>query len=253
MRKTYLKAFRALSSQGNRQFHHTKEKAVTERSCLSYIHSPTRGIDIRYGVGVDCLFRVRRLAMPLGDKQEHHSTLFVYKTLKVKSGMEATQYKIMDKFLKSLMLLLVTVFSLTLTACGGDDEPDDPTKPPTTQTDVTKGAIGINHAFDMAFQSHSGCYMWLKDSNTITVYGFQLEKVQIVYVGKVKGLEDIKTAPKMGWSDSTQVNDGGGYIINYVYGGTPYYVRVMLRTNTDATGEVVGVNYAYQYFTPSNL
>ena len=251
MRKTYLKAFRALSSQGNRQFHHTKEKAVTERSCLSYIHSPTRGIDIRYGVGVDCLFRVRRLAMPLGDKQEHHSTLFVYKTLKVKSGMEATQHKIMDKFLKSLMLLLVTVFSLTFTACGGDDEPDDPTKPPTTQTDVTKGSLGFGYATEI--DRTSGCYMNLNRDKTIHVSGKYLDKVQIAYVGPVKGLDDIKTAPKTGWSDSARVYDGGGYIINYIYFGAPYYVRVMLRTNKDATGEVVGVNYAYQYFTPSNL
>lgn len=46
-------------------FNTTKIKAVNERSCLSYIHSPTRGFDIRYGVGVDCLSVVRRLAMPL--------------------------------------------------------------------------------------------------------------------------------------------------------------------------------------------
>lgn len=47
----------------------------------------------------------------------------------VNSGMEATLNKQMDKLLKYLMLLLVTTFSLTFTACGGDDDEPEPTNP----------------------------------------------------------------------------------------------------------------------------
>ena len=47
------------------------------------ISTPRQGdIDIRYGVGVDCLFVTGRLAMPLGDKQEHHPTLFLYNNIR---------------------------------------------------------------------------------------------------------------------------------------------------------------------------
>ena len=43
---------------------YTRRISSLNRSCLSYIHIPTRESDIRLGVGVDCIFRVRRLAMP---------------------------------------------------------------------------------------------------------------------------------------------------------------------------------------------
>ena len=193
--------------------------------------------------------------MPLGDKQEHHSTLFFVSLLNSQIGNGGdTTHKIMDKFLKSLMLLLVTALSLTFAACGGDDdEPDDPTKPPTTQTtDVTKGSLGPNYAAEIA-QQYDVCRIWLKDISTITVAGKYSEKVQIAYVGNVKGLNEITTAPATGWSSTAEVHDGGGYVINYVHVGIPYYVRLMLTTNKDATGAVVGVNYAFQPFTPSTL
>lgn len=64
-----------------------------KRSCLSYIHSPTRGPDNGQCVGVDCLFRTRRLAMPREDKQNIVLRFFMYLYL-VNSMTEAANMSI---------------------------------------------------------------------------------------------------------------------------------------------------------------
>ena len=54
---------------------------------------PDEGLDNGQGVGVDCLFRIRRLAMPREDKQNIVLRFFMYLYL-VNSRTEATHMSI---------------------------------------------------------------------------------------------------------------------------------------------------------------
>ena len=64
-------AFCALSYYRNRQFHNKEDQAFGNAPCLAVFSTPPASggpRDTGQGVGVDCLFFVRRLAMPDSDK-----------------------------------------------------------------------------------------------------------------------------------------------------------------------------------------
>lgn len=121
-------------SSKNRQFsRHKGKSSQRQRSCLSHIHSPTRGYryTIRRGSGLFILCQA------FGDASEELDKnivprLFIF--INVCSGTGSTRTKIMYKYLKPIMMLAIA--SVLFTSCGGDD-PDNPADPGnTTETAV---------------------------------------------------------------------------------------------------------------------
>ena len=146
------------------------------------------------------------------------------------------------------MLVLAASLSLTLTSCGSDDdEPNIPPQPtqPTTSDISSSGTVGLSTYVWVTSKMGFICY----DARNVTaINGGMLHSY-----GIVNNLNDITTVPSSGWDNQAPLFDGGGYTLSYVEGGVSKYVRFMLTTNKDATGKVVGINYAYQFFTPVNL
>lgn len=82
-------------------------------------------------MGVDCLFRVWRLAMPREDKQEHHSTLFVSRynyqsnrgwmrqCVSMKKIFSKEKWRLIIALLFFMSILTSTAQSLTISCPGG--------------------------------------------------------------------------------------------------------------------------------------
>lgn len=159
----------------------------------------------------------------------------------------------MEKYLKYFVLTLATVLSLSLSSCGGgdDDEPDQPGKPSTT--DVVSGSVSADDSVSVIDGNPYGpCFRW--KGILIDVYAPMLQgysHVKMVSVGTVSKLNDIKTAPAEGWDASMPLVNSGGYVITYSYSGKAYYVRLFITFNVSAAGDLVGINYQFQHFTPA--
>ena len=158
----------------------------------------------------------------------------------------------MEKYLKYFVLMLATVLSLSLSSCGGgdDDEPDQPGKPSTT--DVVSGSASESSAVSLLSEVYEGPYFyWVNDKLYLINYNGQYSYVQMISVGTVSKLNDIKTVPAEGWGNELPLDNIGGYIITYTYGGKAYYIRLLITFNVSAAGDLVGINYQFQHFTPA--
>lgn len=188
--------------------------------------------------------------------------------------MEATHQIIMKKTFSILILLLATMTSVALTACGGDDDepanPDNPNVP--SQSDVVKettsfpGGIGFNAIWSYGANSD----FWLKfDSNN----GSQphvcfdhpswcvLKNLKIGNYGNVNTLQSITSLSKIDtwisspWSsyDGPILNEKDGFIIEGTSSGKLYYYRLWAKKFTyNASNELIGIDWEWQQFTPNN-
>ena len=157
----------------------------------------------------------------------------------------------MAKLFKWLMVMLIPLFSLAFTSCGGEDK-DEPDAPSTTTSDVVKGTVGENYVVNL-YQNgpNSVWFSWCGSELRVDAnYG---SNPKIAGCGIVRGLKEITVVPSDGWGKKADVVDNGGYVIMFTLDGVQKYVRLMVTTNRDATGQIRGINYSYQFFTPSNL
>ena len=118
------------------------------------------------------------------------------------------------------VLMLATVLSLSLSSCGGgdDDEPDQPGKPSTT--DVVSGSASESSAVSLLSEVYDGPYFyWVNDKLYLINYNGLYSYVKMISVGTVSKLSDIKTVPAEGWGNELPLDNSGGYIITYTYGG----------------------------------
>ena len=159
----------------------------------------------------------------------------------------------MEKYLKYFVLMLATVLSLSLSSCGGgdDDEPDQPGKPSTT--DVVSGSVSENDGIDLLdYDSRGPFFIWKGNLILIGSHDYiNYTYLKMVSVGTVSKLSDIKTVPAEGWGKELPLENNGGYIITYTYQGKAYYVRLFITFNVSAAGDLVGINYQFQHFTPA--
>ena len=159
----------------------------------------------------------------------------------------------MEKYLKYFVLMLATVLSLSLSSCGGgdDDEPDQPGKPSTT--DVVSGSASENNIIDLLdYDSWGPYFIW--EGNSIKIgsrHNGGYTYVKMVSVGTVSKLSDIKTVTAEGWDTYMPLVNNGGYVITYTYQGKAYYIRLFITFNVSAAGDLVGINYQFQHFTPA--
>lgn len=156
------------------------------------------------------------------------------------------------------MMTFVATACLGLASCGGDDS-DEPAPTPDTGDKVVTGNTALEHSVWLIYSESygDGVFLWVPKDNPTTVFVYSLDKLytssKIVYVGIVSDLKSIKQAPTTGWADKAELVNGGGYVVSYECGGLPYYVRIVLKENRDVTGTLVGVNYSFQHFKPSNI
>lgn len=155
------------------------------------------------------------------------------------------------------MLLLVTTLSLTFTSCGGDD--DEPNEPGNTSSGVVSGSVSKEEIVYITSDHRPGFY-WSNQGYGAVVDAYisiiddlpPYSYLRIAYAGSVSKLRDIKSAPSSGWSTSSPL-ENGGYVITYTYSGKPYYIRLLVALNYSVSGDLVGINYQFQHFTPSNI
>ena len=154
------------------------------------------------------------------------------------------------------MLLLIATFNLTFTSCGDDDK-DDPSKPETITSQIISGSASESNIVEIGDGSPCPYFVWNNANDPIINIknepGSGYSNIAIASVGKITKLSDIKSAPSTGWSSNQKLENGGGYVITYTYGGKPYYMRLYITLNMNAAGVLVGINYQFQHFTPSNL
>lgn len=153
----------------------------------------------------------------------------------------------MDKLKKYLMLLLVATLSLTFTACGGDD--DDEPNTPNVSGKVESFNLQVNgngHLLvDLGYSRYVA--LSLRGGPKLVVSGGLNSKIK--YFGEVKSIKDI-TYQNMGAIIDTEATaiDNGGYVIEYIYDGNAYYIRLRITLNKSNGGEVIGCNVQWQQF-----
>lgn len=145
--------------------------------------------------------------------------------------------------------------TLLLAACGGHDE--EPDSPDDLSSEISEGTINVGGyiVINGVYPGYYGpkCYLTI-NVDKVTIYtGGIYGGGKIVRTGKVSDITDIKQVPVSGWGTVADFVDGSGYVVQYIDSGTPYYVRLVLKYNKDVSGEIVGINYLKQEFTPTNL
>lgn len=155
----------------------------------------------------------------------------------------------MDKLLKYLMLMLVATLSITLSSCGGDeDEPDNPI--PFEEYNVHTNSLsdGSKHPILGNTGYGDGIFVYFR-SETMKIYVEpNAWSPSIAFWGKTTKLSNIDISNNLSWDLSASLIDGGGYIIEGVYQGRVYYIRLIVKYNTNAIGKVIGCTLIYQQF-----
>lgn len=188
----------------------------------------------------------------LEDKQEIIPRFFRIITKTSNQEWRRHITKQMERILKYLMLLLVTTFSLTLTACGGgnDDEPKEPDDismvGQLNTVAVKMESFGVGHKVSAPVTVDVGCNVHLEFGgywgNRLWISGGE-----ITYAGDFNQLSSITTAPLMGYEKgSTDWINGGCYII---HSNTGVYIRLKVELNDDESS----VTFKFQNYQPSNI
>ena len=145
-----------------------------------------------------------------------------------------------------MYLLLLLPFAIA--SCGGDDKDE----PEVTSNDP-EGTIVmnlVNNDDDICIDdSWPYMYVGMTPQNNIDTW---YHSGQIVSVGKVKGLSDIKKVPESGWAERCAATPGCGYVIRQADGSGGYkYCRVYLVDFiTSTSGGIMGATIKYQLWNP---
>ena len=139
----------------------------------------------------------------------------------------------------------MALICVSFTSCGGDDNDNNSGTSSQTEGQDPEGTGIANlklwiYAYDYpTFQFGPNCSIQIDKSNNF--YGW---KAQIVTVGKVKGISDIKKLPTTGWNEKAGVVPDYGYVVNY----DGVYVRIyVIDYIRDSDGNIIGATFKYQY------
>ena len=161
------------------------------------------------------------------------------------------------------MMFAIALVSLCTISCGGDDDEGGSKYEPITQADP-EGTIVANltntfhesgnwywtDGLDYMNGSHYN-YLGMNSSNNLVAQSHHAV-ANIVSVGKVKSLSDIKNIPENGWSQEAAAIPGYGYIYRSRYheGGTTFswrYARIYVVDYMNSTsGGIIGCTIKYQ-------
>lgn len=191
-------------------------------------------------------------------------------TTNVKSGMDATPNKTMEKYLKYFVLMLAAALSLSLTACGGgdDDEPENPDKPSTEKYEVVTQTIDVGNDVSPHFIAEDGDVLKFCEVHTTQSLDFYLNKdyyssasnLRFAKYGTVSSLSAIKSLKDLNWIQTGRydsrhtlpLEEKCGYVFEGTYAGRVYYIRLFINSfNKNSSGTVIGINMQYQQFVPA--
>ena len=166
--------------------------------------------------------------------------------------------------------MLATVLRLSLSSCGGgdDDEPDQPNKP-SGKYEMVSETIDVNSFFEINFRRNedgselSFCQAGVFKGDNSLYFGVQdryHQSIRCAAFGSVQSLSDINNVKDLEWYEAYDctanrrlaVEEKSGFVIEGTYDGQAYYVRVFIDSfNRNASGDVIGINYKWQQFTPA--
>ncbi len=164
---------------------------------------------------------------------------------------------------KYWMMLIIALASLGMTSCGGEDDEGGTKNDPIAARDP-EGTIVANLTNTFIYTKNgyynngistmngiSYCYLGMNSNNNLQAEaaGHDGSQVQIVSIGKVNGLSDIKEIPKEGWTHQVAAIPGYGYVYRWsYYGSEPYtYARIFaVDYMTSTSGGIMGITIKYQ-------
>lgn len=181
------------------------------------------------------------------------------------------------------MLMLVATLSLTLTACGGDD--DEPEIPgggtPTSKFEVHEFICDKIFKLYPRFIDRLGYEYTFCNIRTVCNYntdynyiiGFDYSSAGNIRMAKcinVSSLSQITSIKGVNWIDYAlgkyvnqsnpyrpnsncfNLEENTGFILEGTYEGSTYYIRIFISSfNRNSAGEIIGVNGSYQQFIPN--
>lgn len=151
--------------------------------------------------------------------------------------------------LSLLTTMMVAMLSLGFVSCGGDDD-DSPTPKPNDgneQTDVVSNqdpegtiVVNMNNGAKDNWIDIGICTIHIDDANNFVG---RYSDVEFTSVGKVKGLSNVTTIPSTGWSKSSAVVPGTGYVVKC---GDNYARMYVVDYTVSTAGGIMGATVKYQ-------
>jgi len=148
----------------------------------------------------------------------------------------------MAKLFKWLMVMLIPLFSLTFTSCGGDDKDEPDVHNPVDSEIFTetyswgsKGYLRYGNVGYPAILCYTGTVNDTYDDWIQAIHS----KFSIVYIPNANSINAINSIPTSGWSDILPFEEGG-YIAQMIENGEAKYIRFWVTTTHDASGNVIG-------------
>lgn len=146
-------------------------------------------------------------------------------------------------FLSMLAVMMVSVMSISLVSCGGDDDGDGYETTPTVSDKDPDGTISLNMnngARDNWYDIGIGSKIHIDAANNFVG---DYSDVKFVSLGKVSGLSKITSIPTTGWSKSAAVVPGNGYVARY---GSTYARIYVVSYSLNVAEEIIGATIKYQ-------
>ena len=167
-------------------------------------------------------------------------------------------------------VMVTTLLSVSLTACGSNDEDDGLVDTPSISEQDPEGTVAISMGGGSSYDIGLVTKISIDGNNNFVTetltkketynYGMgQFGYADITYhvefasVGKVNGLSQVTTAPTNGWSKSIVVIPGTGYVARSMRGGDFYGRFTRLYVTEQNVGTVATVKYQTPFEVPFTL
>ena len=150
-----------------------------------------------------------------------------------------------------LTLMMVMMMSVFMVACSDSSSDFSLVQTSTISAQDPEGTVLVNLTNDgensISFGLSRVCMLSSNNFKVISPYASPTDE-EIVSVGKVSGLSQIKNIPESGWSRSVAVVPENGYIIHYLDSNGEYkYSRIYVVSYiTNTSGGIIGAIIKYQ-------
>lgn len=144
-------------------------------------------------------------------------------------------------YLQLLAIVMVTMLSVCFVSCEKDDSVEDP------EGTISIGLRNENNGYTFLYlfgSSNDEYYICINEADNFECWDYYLE---LVDVGKVKGLGAINSIPASGWTDEVKVQPGHGYIARAKSGKyRDQCARIYVERYMTSDDYIIGANIKYQ-------
>lgn len=172
----------------------------------------------------------------------------------------------MKKFMHFCVAALIGAAALSFAACGGDDNNKDPNGNGGGSVPDPEGTVWVQvrNNFDTWVEPES--FGWSTLSSGWIQGAFSIDEANnfnvddgmngddIIAIGNIAGLGNIRNIPDIGWAKKSAVIPGNGYVIR-CQSRSYVYCRIYVVDYIKSTGGgIIGATVKYQSpFIPENL